>query len=62
MGKITPNSAIVVKQEEKGVILYHLQSNFRRLSYGTLSGAHQDINKRLHFPHLVLSRPSEIPK
>ena len=38
-----------------------MQSNLR-LWYHTLSGAHQDINKRLHFPHLFLSRPSEILK
>ena len=36
-----------------------MQSNFR-LWYRTLSGAHQDIKKRLHFPHLFFSRPSEI--
>ena len=38
-----------------------MQSNLR-LWYRTLSGAHQDINKRLHFPHLFVSRPSEILK
>ena len=49
MGKITPNSAIVViKQEEKGVI-EHLQSNLR-LWYRIVLGAHQDINIDFIFP------------
>ena len=48
MGKITPNSAILAIE--------------LRLWYRTLSGAHQDINNRLNFPHLFVSRPSEILK
>ena len=38
-----------------------MQSNLR-LWYRTLSDAHQDINKRLHFHHLFLALPSEILK
>ena len=56
----TQQRQIVIKQEEKGgniTLAVKLKTQHR-----TLSGAHQDINKRLHFPNLLLSRPSEILK
>ena len=56
----TEQRHILIEQEDKGGNITPAVKLKTLISYFIRWTAHQDVNKRLHFPRLVLSRLSEV--